>query len=114
MIEMGMGVDMHGQDITKAAARAIQDAIYHNSLPGLRAAIKKYGASEMSVNVRLGVPCNQDKLDFSLLEAIFPYGNVTFEVCQGGMVSSNVLMLAEKGDKTDDMLIVNAVIEVGY
>ena len=30
--EMGMGVDVHGGDYTKAARRAVSDAIRHSSL----------------------------------------------------------------------------------
>jgi hypothetical protein len=30
--EMGMGVDVHGRDATKAAKRAVSDAIRHSSL----------------------------------------------------------------------------------
>ena len=30
--EMGMGVDVHGKDATKAARRAVSDAIRHSSL----------------------------------------------------------------------------------
>ena len=34
--EFGMGVDVHGRDSTKAACRAVSDAIRHSSLPLLR------------------------------------------------------------------------------
>lgn len=35
VIEMGMGIDQHGQDPTVAAARAVRNAIAHNALPGV-------------------------------------------------------------------------------
>ena len=34
--EMGMGVDVHGRDATKAAKRAVSDAIRHSSLGFVR------------------------------------------------------------------------------
>lgn len=34
-IQTGTGVDVHGQDITKAAGRAIENAIWYNSMPGI-------------------------------------------------------------------------------
>ena len=34
--EFGMGVDVHGLDATKAACRAVSDAIRHSSLPLLQ------------------------------------------------------------------------------
>jgi len=33
VLEFGMGVDVHGLDCTKAACRAVSDAIRHSSLP---------------------------------------------------------------------------------
>ena len=36
ILEMGHGNDMHGGDYTKAALRAVQDAIHHSALPFLR------------------------------------------------------------------------------
>ncbi|KAL9250106.1 hypothetical protein AKJ16_DCAP03220 [Drosera capensis] len=35
-VEMGVGYDQHGQDITKAAMRACRDAISSNSIPAFR------------------------------------------------------------------------------
>ena len=32
VIEMGMGTDIRGKDYTKAACRALKDALRHNSL----------------------------------------------------------------------------------
>ena len=39
ILEMGTGNDLHGQDYTKAAKRAVQDAMHHSSL-GLFATAK--------------------------------------------------------------------------
>ena len=36
VLEMGMGVDVHGADNTKAACRAVSDAIRHSSLAFFR------------------------------------------------------------------------------
>ena len=35
-IETGMGIDVHGQNITSAAVRAVKNAIHYNSMPGIR------------------------------------------------------------------------------
>jgi len=35
-VEMGVGYDQHGQDITAAAVRACKDAITSNSIPAFR------------------------------------------------------------------------------
>ena len=36
ILEMGMGNDLHGEDYTKAAERAIKDALHHSSLSFIR------------------------------------------------------------------------------
>jgi uncharacterized protein (TIGR02058 family) len=38
-VEIGMGIDLHGQNVTKAAVRAVQNAIHHNSMPGIRSVL---------------------------------------------------------------------------
>ena len=52
--EMGMGVDVHGRDATKAAKRAVSDAIRHSSLGFFRMLGKT--AKDMFVDVTIGVP----------------------------------------------------------
>ena len=52
--EMGMGVDVHGRDATKAAKRAVSDAIRHSSLGFFRMMGKT--AHDMFVDVTIGVP----------------------------------------------------------
>src|SRR5690606_38634422 len=52
--EMGMGVDVHGRDATKAARRAVSDAIRHSSLGFFRMLGKT--PHDMYVDVTIGVP----------------------------------------------------------
>ena len=52
--EMGMGVDVHGRDATKAARRAVSDAIRHSSLGFFRMLGKT--ANDMFVDVTIAVP----------------------------------------------------------
>ncbi|EXC04664.1 hypothetical protein L484_000915 [Morus notabilis] len=40
-VEMGVGYDQHGQDITAAAMRACRDAISSNSIPAFRRGISE-------------------------------------------------------------------------
>ena len=58
--EMGMGVDVHGKDATKAAKRAVSDAIRHSSLGFFRMLGKT--ANDMFVDVTIGAP-NPDAVD---------------------------------------------------
>ena len=50
--EMGMGVDVHGKDATKAAKRAVSDAIRHSSISFPRVMGKT--AHDMFVDVTIG------------------------------------------------------------
>jgi uncharacterized protein (TIGR02058 family) len=51
---MGMGVDVHGRDATKAAKRAVSDAIRHSSLGFFRMIDKT--ANDMFVDVTGDAP----------------------------------------------------------
>ncbi|WP_394237111.1 Lin0512 family protein [Niallia oryzisoli] len=113
-IETGMGIDVHGQDITKAAVRAVQNAIHFNSMPGLRSVLPGNSLENMKVNVKLAVPCEKETLDTNAVKAALPYGQVTVEVMDGGMMTTSGVIIEEKGDKNDLMYIVIASVEVGY
>lgn len=113
-VEIGMGVDLHGQNVTKAAVRAVQNAIHHNSMPGLRSVLPQNDLKNMKVHVRLAVPADKEKLDFSIVQAELPYGQVSFEVVEGGMLTSSGVVLADKDDRNDQAYVVIASVEVGY
>jgi uncharacterized protein (TIGR02058 family) len=53
MVEIGMGTDIRGADYTKAAVRALRDALWHNSL-NVAAALGK-PTDSMFVEVLIGV-----------------------------------------------------------
>ena len=80
--EMGMGVDVHGRDATKAARRAVSDAIRHSSLHLFRAVGKS--RDDMKITVLIGVP-EPDKVDRDAVARELPYGTVTVEVQEGGL-----------------------------
>ncbi|MBC2284316.1 hypothetical protein HCB69_07995 [Listeria booriae] len=113
-IQTGFGVDVHGQDITKAAVRAVRHAIFTNSMPGIEAFLPDGDLNNMVVNVKLALPCDAELLDYDAIKAIIPYGTVTVETMAGGMGTTSGIFLADKADKNDLMYIVNASVETGY
>lgn len=113
-IETGMGIDVHGQDITTAAIRAVKNAIHYNSMPGIRSVLPDNSLDNMRVNVKLAVPCDKDKLDVEAVKNVLPYGKITVEIVDGGMMTTSGIVLKDKGDKNDLMYIVVAAVEVGY
>jgi uncharacterized protein (TIGR02058 family) len=80
--EFGMGVDVHGQDCTKAACRAVSDAIRHSSLP-LFQDIRARGG-RMLVDVTVGVP-EPASVDVERVRKELPHGEVTVRAVTGGL-----------------------------
>ncbi|MCT2537857.1 Lin0512 family protein [Aquibacillus koreensis] len=112
-VQTGTGTDVHGQDITKAAVRAVEDAIYSNSMPGIEKALPNGSLGNMEVNVRLAVPLDREQVDTQVIKQMIPDGNVQVEVTEGGMATSSGIILKKENDDNDLMYIVNAAIEVG-
>jgi uncharacterized protein (TIGR02058 family) len=100
--EMGMGVDVHGKDATKAARRAVSDAIRHSSLGFFRMLGKT--SSDMFVDVRIGVP-DPGSVDTSAVAKELPYGTVTVTAVEGGLRVDD-----ERGG--DAIIIANAAVIV--
>ncbi|KAB1222036.1 hypothetical protein CJ030_MR2G017946 [Morella rubra] len=116
-VEMGVGYDQHGQDITAAAMRACRDAISSNSIPAFRrGSIPGVSFDEMKLQITLGVPHSlQQSLDIERVKSVFPYGKIVkVEVVDGGLICSSGVYVEEMGDKNDDCYIVNAAVYVGY
>lgn len=113
-IEIGMGTDLHGQNITKASVRAVQNAIRHNSMPGLKAVLPGQDLNNMKVHVKLALPCDRELLDVEQVRAVLPYGSVSVELLEGGMLTTSGIVLPDKEDRNDLIYVVIASVEVGY
>lgn len=113
-IEIGMGIDLHGQDVNVACVRAVKNAIHHNSMPGIIEILPGNDLNNMRVHVKLGVPRDAEKVDIAKVTDAFPYGQVSVEVTQGGLLCSSGVVLPDKGDVNDFAYVVNAAVEVGY
>ncbi|UYN95569.1 MAG: Lin0512 family protein [Enhydrobacter sp.] len=83
ILELGTGNDLHGGDYTKAALRAVQDALHHSSLTMLRA-LKVDPKTSMFVDVTIGVQ-RPDKVDLDKVKASLPHGIVTVKAVKGGL-----------------------------
>lgn len=82
VLEFGMGVDVHGLDGTKAACRAVSDAIRHSSLPFF-ADVRARGGT-MRVDVTVGVP-DPASVDVDAVRRELPHGEVTVRPVAGGL-----------------------------
>ncbi len=86
IIEMGMGNDQYGMDYTKAAGRAIEDAIRHSAIP-MFAALGTDPA-EMRVQVTVAVQ-EPDKVDCAALAELLPRGRAAVSAVFGGLNVTN-------------------------
>jgi len=82
VVEIGMGTDIRGADYTKAAVRALRDALWHNSL-NIAAALNM-PTDAMVVEVVIGVP-KPDLVDKAQVLALLPHGTGTVKVIEGGL-----------------------------
>jgi uncharacterized protein (TIGR02058 family) len=110
IIEMGMGIDQHGQDPTVAAARAVRNAIANNALPGIWEVAELNHPNDMILEVQVGVPY-PDQVNPAEVLAVLPFGQKHLSVELGGMVVQG-RAIAEFDDKNDEMLIAVAAVTV--
>jgi uncharacterized protein (TIGR02058 family) len=80
--EFGSGNDLHGGDYTKAAVRAVEDAIHHSSLSLIRSL--GIDAAAMQVEVTIGVQ-QPDRVRAEAVKAALPHGQVTVTLVKGGL-----------------------------
>lgn len=102
ILEMGAGNDLHGKNYTKAAIRAVQDALHHSSLVMVRTlGVDK---SKMLVDVTIGVQ-QPDEVDTDAVQKTLPVGVVTVKAVNGGLDVPDT-------DTGDTIVIASAAIEV--
>ena len=136
-VQTGFGVDQHGDrksdGATKAAVRAVRNAIEFNAIPGVIEAVPG-GRKEMLIQVLLGVPPKDDDNNFVIGEddreckgmipmdidladvaKVFPYGRLLpIQVVVGGLKFPTGRIVTELGDKDDNAICVVASISIGY
>jgi uncharacterized protein (TIGR02058 family) len=99
---MGAGNDLHGGDYTKAALRAVQDALHHSSLSFIQAlGIDK---DTLQVDVTIGVQ-KPEEVDTDRVKESLPVGKVTVRAVNGGLDVTD----ANGGDTA---VIASAAVEV--
>lgn len=82
ILELGTGNDLYGQDYTKAACRAVQDALHHSSLSLFRSL--GIDSDLMQVHVTVGVQ-KPELVNLDQVAAELPRGKATVEAVVGGM-----------------------------
>jgi uncharacterized protein (TIGR02058 family) len=82
VLEFGMGVDLHGEDCTKAACRAVFDAVRHSSLPLLNEIRERGGTMLVDVTVAVPEPAT---VNLDVVKAELPHGEISVHAVSGGL-----------------------------
>ena len=82
VIELGMGTSLRKQDYTRAACRAVENALWHNSLSIADAF--GFDRSAMIIEVEVGVQ-QPEKVNTEKVAAILPYGQGSVRAVHGGL-----------------------------
>lgn len=103
-LEIGTGNDLHGGDYTKAAIRAVKDAMHHSSLSLLHTL--NLDPKKLEVDVLIGVQ-QPDKIDSVAVREALPHGKISVNAVKGG--------LDIRGDQSNDTTVIaSAAISVRY
>ena len=102
--QFGMGTSLRRQDYTEAAARAIRDALWHNSLSIADAF--GFPKEAMIIDVEIGVQ-DPDAVDTQALMQVFPYGQPSVKVVKGGLD-------VPRPGRTGATVIANAAVVVSF
>ena len=102
ILELGSGNDLHGSDYTKAAIRAVQDALHHSSLSFIRT----LGLDKKTIDVEVTIGVQRpERVDLEKIKASLPVGNITAKAVKGGLDVADA-------DGNDPAVIASAAIAV--
>ena len=110
IIELGTGADLHGNDATKAACRAVSDAISRSCLCGLVEILDRQSFEGVHVEVLVACP-QPDTVDTEAVEAVLPIGTKSVRAVSGGMRAKGVCV-DRFGQACDTILVANAAVTV--
>ena len=82
ILETGTGNDLYGGDYTKAACRAVQDALHHSSITMFRTLGIDHQRMRVQVTIAVQEP---DKVDTALVAAELPRGRAEVKAVRGGL-----------------------------
>jgi uncharacterized protein (TIGR02058 family) len=89
VVELGYGADLHGADATKAAQRAVKDAISRSCLCGLFEIVGLRDPDDMHVKVKIGCP-KPGEVDAEAILGVIPFGSKELEVVEGGLTTRGI------------------------
>jgi uncharacterized protein (TIGR02058 family) len=110
IVEIGTGVDLHGENVTKAACRAVNDAVSRSCLCGLVEILDLQDLGDVLVDILIASP-RPHEVDLEQVKAAVPIGRRTARAVEGGMTAQG-LCVARFAPDCDQIVVVNAAITV--
>lgn len=111
IVELGVGADFHGQDVTNAAKKAVKDAISKSCLCGLEEVL---GLNDFrkQVFIRATVAVSRpEDVDKAAVAAVLPVGTVEVQTVKGGLTVDG-LFIPGFGDADKSIEAAIAAVEV--
>ncbi len=110
IVELGTGADLHGEDVTEAACRAVKDAISSNCLCGLLEIVGLEDPNQMEVEVLVATP-KPEEVDLEKVKGMLPFGRVSVTSVSGGMMAQG-LCVPQLAPDCDQIVVANAAVTV--
>ena len=110
IVEIGTGIDIHGEDVTKAACRAVKDAVSRSCLCGLLEILELNNLEDVQVDIQVASP-NPDRVDLEQVMNEVPIGRKRARAVEGGMTAQG-LCVPQFAPQCDQIVVANAAVTV--
>ncbi len=110
IVELGTGADLHGEDVTEAACRAVRDAISRSCLCGLLEIVGLEDPNQMEVEILVATP-EPEGVDLEKVKDVLPFGRVSVKSMKGGMKAPG-LCVPRIAPECDQIVVANAAVTV--
>lgn len=110
VVEIGTGIDLHGEDATEAACRAVKDAISRSCLCGLLEIVGLKDPEQMELDILVACP-KPEEVDLERVKNAAPIGRKTARAVPGGMTAQG-LCVPRFGPDCDRIMVANAAVTV--
>ncbi|MGB5987221.1 MAG: Lin0512 family protein, partial [Desulfobacterales bacterium] len=106
IVELGSGADLHGGDVTKAACRAVKDAVSRSCLCGVLEILGRREFEGIHVDVLLACP-QPEAVDAQAVKDQIPIGTKSVRAVAGGLEAPGICVDAFARD-CDTIVVANA------
>jgi uncharacterized protein (TIGR02058 family) len=110
IVELGTGIDIHGENVTEAACRAVKDAISRSCLCGLLEIMALKNLDQVDVDILIACP-KPEEVDLEQVKAMAPIGRKTARAVPGGMQTQG-LCVPQFASECDQIVVANASVTV--